>query len=218
MIRLLQQFRQRAELRSQPGLRLLVPAPAVVNDPHPEPGRPPGHRLSDPPQPDDPQSGTVQVVTQHFPRIPFPPLPLRYLRHPLFKAAGGPDQQTKGDVGGGFGQHIRGVAHRNVPFRAGGQVNVVHSHRHLADRPQPGGRLQQFPVNPVGEHHQQTLRLPGPGQQLLPGDGPIFRPNPHRPHRGQHLLRRPESPAGNHHPRHGVCAACKASPTSPAPE
>ena len=202
MVRLPQQRLQRAELRPQAGLRLRVAGAAIVKNPHSEPGRPPGHRLADAPQPDDPQGGIVQVVAQHSLRIPVAPLPRRHLPHPLFETAGGGDQQTEGDVGGGFGQHVRGVAHRNPELGAGGQINVVHPHRHLADRPQTGGGLQDLPVDAVGEHCQHSLRLRNPLQQNLPGNGILQRPYPHRPRRAQRLLHHRKGATGYHYPRH----------------
>ena len=218
MVRLPQQRLQRAELRPQAGLRLRVAGAAIVKNPHSEPGRPPGHRLADAPQPDDPQGGIVQVVAQHSLRIPVAPLPRRHLPHPLFETAGGGDQQTEGDVGGGFGQHVRGVAHRNPELGAGGQINVVHPHRHLADRPQTGGGLQELPVDAVGEHCQHSLRLRNPLQQNLPGNGILQRPYPHRPRRAQRLLHHRKGATGYHYPRHWTCARRNASPASPAPE
>ena len=82
--------------------------------------------------------------------------------------------QGQGQIGGGVGEHVRGVGHGHAPGGGRVQVDVVVAHRVVGHDPQLGaGRVQGLAVDALGQKGQDALHAPGGGQELLPGHGPV---------------------------------------------
>ena len=92
----------------------------------------------------------------------------------LRQPARGAEQQREGQVGGGVGEHVGGVADRDPARRAAVEVDVVVADRVVGDRPQLRRAVHQLGVDAVGQHRQQPLGLGGaPPQLVVAGRHPL---------------------------------------------
>ena len=66
------------------------------------------------------------------------------------------DHQPERAVGGGVGEHAGGVVDRDAAGGGGGHVDVVETHREIADHLEPGGAVQQGGVDAVGQERNQA--------------------------------------------------------------
>ena len=136
----------------------------VVQDRHPEPARPPRHRLADPPEADDAERRAVDVRPEQQQRAPRLPAAVADVAVALGDAPRGGHQQRQGEVGGRLGQDARRVADRRRRAAAqAGDIDVVEADGVVADdlelRP---GRVEELVVDPVGEQRQRRRRSPRP--------------------------------------------------------
>jgi len=162
-----------------------------VEDGHAEPGRAARHRLADAAEADDaerppPQLHPEQELRRPDPRPPRPQPPVTLGDPPPTR-----QQQRPGQVGGRLGEHVGSIGDSDAPAAALGHVHVVVADRVVGHHPQlRPGRVEQLPIDPLGEQHHQPVLAGRPRQQLRTRHRP--RPIPHvevRP-RGEHLHRR----------------------------
>ena len=134
------------------------PVRVVIQDPHPEAARPPRDRLADPPEPDDPERGAVDVRPHQQHRAPGLPLAGADVVVALREAARGGHEQRPREVRGGLGQDAGRVADRDAALRARRDVDVVEPDREVADdlelRPGP---VEELVVDAVGEQRQDAV-------------------------------------------------------------
>ena len=96
---------------------------------------------------------------------------------PPRRPAGAEAQQRPGQVGGGLGDDVGGLA-ASTPGRAGVEVEVVVADGVVGHHPQPGaGPVQQLAVDPVGQHGHQPGLARDLVQQLGPGHDPLSLPD-----------------------------------------
>ena len=106
-------------------------------------------------------------------------------------AAGAFDAKER-QVSGGVGEHPGGVSHRNAPGGAGGDVDVVDPHPHVAQNTKSRSMVEQFLVHAIGDRaiklqldiFERVERENGPrdrrfriehAQHVAPTDIPRFR-------------------------------------------
>jgi hypothetical protein len=90
--------------------------------------------------------------------------------------ARGCQNQGEGQIGCGFGQYSRRVAHRDTEFGTGRHVNIVEAHGVIADHFQRRAGFQKRPVDldircgqqPGAIGKQLQLHIPGHQFALLP--------------------------------------------------
>ena len=87
---------------------------------------------------DDAERAAGQVLPEMAERFPGLPFAGNAVLVPLDQPAGGADEQAKGHVGRGVGQHARRVADRDAARGGGRHVDVVEADREVADHLQPG--------------------------------------------------------------------------------
>jgi len=139
-------------------LHFWLGARAVVQHTHAEAGRAtPGQCFTNAPHADDPQGLAVHVgaeVRRPQAGLPFPRThPTGQLHHP---PRGGQEQGEAG-IGGGFGEHVRGIGqHYPAPCQVR-DVIVVDAHRHAGNHLQLRCQVEQFSVQ-AQAGAQQAMR------------------------------------------------------------
>ena len=110
------------------------------------------------PQADDAQRSAVHILPQPVGGMKGqPPVAGAQPELAFGSAPRRPQQQRKGQVGGGFGQHVGGVAYRNAAPGGLGYIHIVQAHRQLADGAQAGRRVKQGGVHPVHNSGQDAI-------------------------------------------------------------
>ena len=199
---------------------------AVRGHPHPEAASAPGHGLPDPPEADDPEQGSPQLRPQQVIRLPAVELAGTHGRVALDDPPCRREQQGHGEVGGGVGQHARGVADGDSPPGGGGDVHVVVPDRVDAD-PAQGGHpgVEDARIDHVDELRAEDVDGIGAerGAQLGVGGNPAQDPERGGPGDllGEGIGER-ERAEDRRHPRHPtarpVIAAAAAGPENQGPE
>jgi len=123
----------------------------AVEDAHAEAHRAAGDGLADASHADDAQRRAVQVGSHQQHGAPGDPAAIPHVFDPFDDAARGRHEQRPGEIGRGLSQHAWRVAHGNAAAGAGGHVDVVEAHGHLADHLEVGCGVQQLIVDAFGQ-------------------------------------------------------------------
>ena len=158
-VRLGQQFLERQEPCAETLLDFgRPPREAVIHDLHPEPERPLRDGLSDPPEPDDPDRGAVDVGPEEEHRPPGSPLTRPDMAIPLGEPARGSHQEREGKIRGRVREDAGRIPDRDAPPRACRHVDVVETDGEVRDDLElRAGAIEEFVVDPVREQGQDPF-------------------------------------------------------------
>ncbi len=124
-----------------------------------------GHRHPDPAHAQDAQRLAGDVGAHHVGGAPSGPAPGADLAFPLAGPAGDHQQQGHRGIGGGVGEHPRGVRHDDSGLGRGLGVDVVVADAEVAQEPGPQLALEQLGRQPVGDSGQHDVGLLQRGAQ-----------------------------------------------------
>ena len=172
-----QQFRERGVADAIPGFGFRFPGAGMVEDVQIKPAPAPGDFQADLPQADDAQGGFVDILPQPVGGVKlYLPSAGAYPALTFRSAPGRAQQQRKGQVGGGFRQHARRVAHRDAPSGGRAYSHVVQPHRQLADDAQVRGGVHKGRIHLVHYGGKDPVRAGGQSMQFRNRWRPFVRP------------------------------------------
>jgi lipoprotein-anchoring transpeptidase ErfK/SrfK len=119
----------------------------------------PRDRRTDSSETDDANRGAVQIIAGEKVEAPLLPLTGPHQILSLGDATEAGEEKCQRRVGRGLGEDVGGVADRNPPNRAGGDVDVVHPYRQLGDHSQTRSGVQEFGIDPIDQHAENPVSL-----------------------------------------------------------
>ena len=165
----LQQFVQSHQLCARLG-RVGAGMTVVVEQTRVEAAQPPGHGRADAAQAHDAHRSAVQVGPDPAHGRPGLPAARFHIFRRFYHAAGRSQHQPDGEIGHGVGEDAGRVAHGDAAGGAGGQIDVIHAHRHLTDDLElRAGRVQQAGVDAVGEQGDEAIDASDAAQKVIVG-------------------------------------------------
>ena len=108
-------------------------AAVVIVDFHVETPGPPGHYLAHPAHADDAQPLASHLDPDHEAGAPILPLARPHQGFAFAAPPGGAQQAQHGGLGGGVGQHVRGVGDDDALFPCRLKINVIHADGEIGD-------------------------------------------------------------------------------------
>ena len=148
----------------------------MVQDLHPEPGAPAGHRPADPAVADHPERGAVDVLAEVLVDGPAVPSTAAQVALALAEETGCRQDQREGQVGGGVVEHARRVADGHAGGRGRLQVDVVVADGDVGDDTQLGSAGDHRPVDAVGEHTDDGIGVRRRPDELAVGERLVVGP------------------------------------------
>ena len=151
----------------------------MIRDLHAKGTGPVGEGDADSSHADDAESATLQAGAKHHEHAPLPRCAGSDQPLPLAESACHHEHERHREVGGGVGQHPRGIGHSDPSGPTGGNVDVVVSNGHVGNHPQGRCRVEERLIDSVGE---QGDRVVGGGELLvthLGRDHLVAGPRPH---------------------------------------
>jgi hypothetical protein len=101
----------------------------------------------------------MDVMTEEEVRLPLIPLVAAYEFDPFTEPPRRRKQQTECEIGCRLREYPRGMPNRDRSLRAGCYIDVVNSDRHSRHRPELGCGIEEFSIDPIGQHAIEAANL-----------------------------------------------------------